>query len=934
MDFKGNVYMAMQIRAGKSIGGACCGLALGMALPAPAQQDPAVPVKVEKVEVTGSNIKRIEGESALPVTVMSHDEIRRSGVTTAAGLLEKISALSAGGYNVSLGVGDNSTPGLSAVSLRGLGSTNTLILLNGRRLSNYAFNAVGGGTVNLNQIPLGAVERVEVLKDGASAIYGTDAIGGVINFILRKDYAGAELTAYGAKTQGGGAGAGKYSGAFGFGDIEKDRFNILATLEYEKDLPLKATQRAFASTAIRPDLGFSTTSGQVYPANFRYRGVLYNVTAADGCLPSAASFRVNPATGAPAPLQTFCRYDFTSVLAIYPPAERKGLFARGALQIGGDHQAFVEYHLSRNEFTFAASETPVADFNGNGDFRYPAGGPYYPTTVTLPDGSVIRPTGNLPIFWRLKDGGLRTNRSESEESRLVAGFQGAVAGWDYNSAYTRSTSHATDNYIDGLVRESVLAAAIATGLIDVFSGKPQTPQAQALIDSAKIRERIRESDAKVTSLDGKISRELLQTRNGPLAIAIGLDHRKEELEERPAEVLYSGDIQGGGGPIPPTTHADRTVSSLFAELNIPFLRNFEAQLAARYDRYSDFGSTVNPKVALRWTPTKDLLVRGSFGTGFRAPTITDLFLPPAAGFTDERSDPVRCPGGVPIGDFVNPDTECATSIRNRYGGNPALQPEKSHQWSFGAIFEPSAGISLGADYWTIRRRNTITTLSNDVVFNGYALTDPVGAGGRFVRNARLPGGGCAGDVDVPTPPDVPCAIDYVLNLQENVGKYNVTGADVSATWRAPAQSWGRITFRLEGTYIFQYRYQTQAEGPYSDNANRSTSDNGAIQRWRHYATFNWRSGPWGATLAQNFILGYADEDNGISPRRVGSWESWDLQGTWEGWKGLGVTLGVRNVFDRDPPTSRQTQTFQVGYDPHDYDPRGRTYYLSLRYAFK
>ena len=223
-----------------------------LAVPAYAQQTQ----KIEKIEVTGSNIKRIEGESALPVTVISRDDIQKSGVTTAAELLDKVSATNAGGYNVSKGVGDSGTPGLSAVSLRGLGNTNTLILLNGRRLSNYAFNSAGGGTVNLNQIPLAAVERVEILKDGASAIYGTDAIGGVINFILRKDYTGIELDAYGTMTEQGGGNVRRYTGTVGFGDINKDRFNVLASLGYQKDTPLKASERKqFAGTAIRPDLG-------------------------------------------------------------------------------------------------------------------------------------------------------------------------------------------------------------------------------------------------------------------------------------------------------------------------------------------------------------------------------------------------------------------------------------------------------------------------------------------------------------------------------------------------------------------------------------------------------------------------------------------------------------------------------------------------------
>jgi iron complex outermembrane recepter protein len=933
MDFRENLYVARRIGAGKSIGGACCGLALGVALPVLPQQDPAVPVRVEKIEVTGSNIsRRIDAETALPVTVITREEIRNSGVTTAAELLDKVSAINGGGYNLSQGIGDSSTPGLSAVSLRGLGSNNTLVLLNGRRLSNYAFNAVGGGTVNLNQIPLGAVERVEVLKDGASAIYGTDAIGGVINFILRKDYQGAEVTAYGAWTDGGGGNTHNYSVAAGYGDIDKNRFNVLATLEYQKDEELKASQRAFASTGIRPDLGIGSTSGNTVPANFRYHGASYNVTAAQGCLPSASSYQVDMNTGALAPLQTSCRYDFTNVIDIAPPGERKTFFTRGVSQLPGENQAFVEYHLNRNEFLFSASETPVADFLGNGDFRYPASGIYYPSSLNLPDRSVLHPTGALPIAWRLRDAGMRTDRVNSEESRLVAGFQGAFAGWDYNTAFSRSTSHVTDNYINGYVRESVLAQGFATGIIDPFSGRPQTAAALALIDAAKINEKIRDSDAKVTSFDGKISRELWQTAHGPVAIAIGADHRKEEIEERPSEVLYSGDILGAGGNLPPTTHAQRTIGALFTELNVPLLKDLEAQLAARYDRYSDFGSTVNPKVALRWTPTKAVLMRASYGTGFRAPTLSDLFLPPIATFTGTRSDPIRCPQATPVGDFVNPDVEC-DGLPAQFGGSPSLQPEKSRQWSFGAILEPAKGISLAVDYWSIRRRNTIGTPSEDTLFDVYAVADPLTANGHFVRRARLPDGSCAGDGDVPTPANVPCAIDHVLELQENLGKYNVSGIDVSTTWRGSLPSFGRLTFRLEGTYMLQYRYQREKDGPYFDNVGNS-SDNGAMARWRHYATLNWRFGDWGATLAQNFVLGYRDEDNQSAPRRVGSCETFDLQGLWDAWRGLSVTLGVRNVFNRDPPASRQGRSFQIGYDPRYFDPRGRTLHLGLRYAFK
>jgi iron complex outermembrane receptor protein len=173
---------------------------------------------------------------------------------------------------------------------------------------------------------------------------------------------------------------------------------------------------------------------------------------------------------------------------------------------------------------------------------------------------------------------------------------------------------------------------------------------------------------------------------------------------------------------------------------------------------------------------------------------------------------------------------------------------------------------------------------------------------------------------------VPCPIDYVVQVQENLGKYNVSGFDLSGTFRT-----GQFTLRADGTYIYQYRYQQQAESDYLDNVGRFTSDNGAIPRWKHYITASYRTGPFDFTVSQNFVLGYTDDSGN---RRVASYEVYDLQGRWEGWKGLSVTLGVKNIFDRDPPASDQGQTFQVGYDPRYTDPRGRMYFLGLKYAFK
>jgi iron complex outermembrane receptor protein len=901
-------------------------LGLGLALSAAAALAQQAQ-KIEKIEVTGSNIKRIEGETALPVTIIAREEIERTGVTTTAELLDKVSSMTSAGYALAVGVGDSGTPGLSAANLRGLGSTNTLILLNGRRLSNYALNSSGGGTVNLNQIPLAAIERIEVLKDGASAIYGTDAIGGVINFIMRRDFTGADVSALFSDTDRGGGRSRKYNATVGWGDLDRNRVNVIASFDYQKDEALLAKQREFGSTAIRPDMGFARTSGNVFPANFVFNGVNYNITARDGCIPEQGSYRVNAATGAPEPLRTNCRYDFTSVLDIFPPFERKGFFGRATFRITNDHQAFAEYHFNQNETVFASSETPINDFLGNGPFLYPAGGPFYPTSFVTPAGDTITPTGDLPFAWRGKQAGRRTNRVETDEDRLVAGLQGSFSGWDYNTAFYRASSEASDNYIDGWMRESILNVNLRTGLVDVFSGNPQTPQGQALIDAAKILEEVRHSKATTTGFDGKVSKELMQMRGGPLALAMGFDHRKEEIDDRPASVLSSGDVLGGGGN-QPAWSTDRTVTALFAELNVPLAPTLEATLAVRTDDYSDFGRSTNPKVAIRWNPDRQTLVRASYSTGFRAPTLADVHLPRFFSNTPGAfSDPIRCPNSEPIGGFVNAGLECDAQFQNQLGGNAELQPEKSQQWTMGVIFEPTPTISLGLDIFSIHRRNSLGYVGDARIFGELGVLDPLNATGLFVRQNRTAGGGCVGDLPgSPTPAGTPCAIDYVVMVQQNLGKYTVTGADVSASGR-----FGPVSLRFEGTYIARYRFQWAIDGPYTDNVGRYTTENGPIPRWRHNFQANWRSGPWGATFAQNFVSGYEDQGG---TRDVGSYETFDLQGTWAGWKGLTVTLGVRNIFDRDPPASAQDQTFQVGYEPRIGDPHGRTFYAGLRYSFR
>jgi iron complex outermembrane receptor protein len=244
------------------------------------------------------------------------------------------------------------------------------------------------------------------------------------------------------------------------------------------------------------------------------------------------------------------------------------------------------------------------------------------------------------------------------------------------------------------------------------------------------------------------------------------------------------------------------------------------------------------------------------------------------------------------------------------------------------IFEPAPATSLGVDFFSIHRRNSLGFIGDGRVFEELGALDPLTAFGRFVRQTRLPGNqGCVGDLPgSPTPANIPCAINYAVMVQENLGKFTVTGLDLSASTRI-----GPVSLRADGTYIARYRFQWTADGPYVDNVGRFTTENGPIPRWRHTVQGTWRTGPFGFTLAQNFTLGYRDQGD---TRRVASYETYDGQAMWEGWRGLGITLGVKNILDRDPPASAQDQTFQVGYDPRLTDPHGRTYYAALRYTFK
>jgi len=382
-----------------------------------------------KVEVTGSNIKRVEGEGALPVQVITRSEIDKSGATNVQELLQTISANTSAGQVVNTQAIGATTLSQQGASLRGLGPARTLVLINGHRLDQFA-GAIGGveGGVNISAIPFAAIERVEILKDGASAIYGSDAIGGVINFITRSDYTGAEVTGqYGAPTRGGGADQWSGSGSFGFGDLAKDRYNVFGSVSYQEQKPLDQNKRNFSNTSYIPSIGYNTTSSNTFPGNVAGNanhaanlGVLFNGqhAAPDHCFPSVFFPDFNS-----------CRFDPAAADGVEMIGHQKtwNAYAQGRFQINSDWQAYVTGLYAHDEVTNVIQPSPISDGFGFGPDNGPATitlqptSPFYPHALAQQAGVDGTP---LDVRYRTYENGLRGIRDTNENGQAVVGLKG------------------------------------------------------------------------------------------------------------------------------------------------------------------------------------------------------------------------------------------------------------------------------------------------------------------------------------------------------------------------------------------------------------------------------------------------------------------------------------------------------------------------------
>jgi iron complex outermembrane recepter protein len=866
----------------------------GCAFAQPLPEDTA-----SQVTVTGSTIRRIDLEDALPVIRISRDEVERSGATTLEMLLQRLPA-NVNAVTEANSVGELTRPGISSANLRGLGGGSTLVLLDGRRLANHAFD---GEAVDLGAIPLAAIDRIEVLTDGASAIYGTDAIAGVINIILRRDFVGAQASAGALAAQHGG-GAQRQAGIdVGTGHLGRDGYNVLAALHQSRQERLRATQRSFSHTAQQPDIGLDALHGSTFPANIidRPGRRILNPTAASGCTPpTTLPFR-------PFPFRTpACGADPAVWTDLLPEVERSSALLRGTVRADAALDLHAEALLARSRLERLSSPMLVLPVgNAAGPPIYPANGPHYPSAFAAANGL----SGNLLIAWRADELGPRRTTVEGTAQRYVVGAQGRWAGWDVDLAAVHSANRQAQTYGGSWLMLGRLIPALRTGLINPWG--PSGPDGQALLASTVFSGTPQTADATTSLVSAVASGPLATLPAGPLMLGVGGELRRERLnyDWDPAVLL------NGFNPVdnvPQSKRGTRQVKALHAELAWPVERGLDAQLAVRHDDYSDFGSSTNPKLALRWRLQPELMLRGAVGRGFRAPPLYALDAPPGVTrVVAGLPDPLRCPVTGTVDD-------CNFVVQAYAGGNPNLQPETSRQRSAGLLWQPVREWSLGVDLWRIQQEGVITPLTAE---NALRYFDRFSD--RILR----------GPAD-PAHPTLPGPIIGMDLSPINLGTTIASGVDASMQWSGAPQPWGRWRANLQGTYV--HRHDAQFDGVEFVSLVGSALVASPVPRWRSLATLDWALGQVGATLSHTYSAGYVDQfpgGDGLA-RRVRSSAVWDLQlrlARPDGWR---FSLTIQNLLDRDPPASNQQRSAQLAYNPQLSNPLGRSLALLGTYAFR
>ena len=873
--------------------------------------------KVQRIEITGSHIKRIQSETADPMTVISKEEIIRSGATSVLDIMRSLT--SAGGNGGEMAGSNSFRNGATEVSLRGLP---TLVLLNGYRLPLSGSDEYSGQTsVDLNAIPTSAIERIEILKDGASAVYGTDAVGGVVNFILRKDFTGLTLNAgYGRTTYNDGA-VSNVSGAYGFGDRAKDGFNVTASLSYEKAEVIRAVDRPFSKSLDKTNRENGLHSGNVFgnygndPGTLSLGGAQRMPDPA--CRAENRAAYPNLPEWFASPERNACMYLRPETTDLARPYTRYGGALTANWDIAQNTSLFFNGFYNHFDTTLNSSPLYIQNATRTGALRVEADHP--------------NNTYNTPVVIRrlfpAQRGGTDTT---TKTSWFVTGVNGQTAGWDW----TASLGHAEEKghvQMYGAYMFDKLQNYVATGKFNPFGGNNNSAQ---IINELSANVYV-DTKSSTDFLKFVGSTEFGSLPGGKIGFAAGAEYKKQSLRYDPSQNYQNGEI--GNYTILRSINGSESLSALFTEVNLPILKNLEANAALRYDKYENSGNTTNPKIGLRWTATPTFMLRSTYSTGFRAPTLSQQYSGGRGGFSTAR-DPRRCVAGN-----VYFDNDCSSSVLSLLSGTKGIQPEKSSNANIGFVFEPVKDLNLAMTYWRITWKNRIENLDKETVLAGesgsYAnaiernavTAEDLAAYNALTADQRAKLGPLVGK------------LKQVKIGLINRSKVFTDGLDLDGSYTMRTAS-GKYKVYTEISYTKSYEKALLPDDPDVNCPNNTACEAGEHSYPRVLAKLglDWDHGPWNATAVANFVSSYkvtrsptevindyyGQYANGVM---VGSSTLFNVSAGYKGYKDLTLRFGINNLFNREPPFDSGATN---GYDTNYGQPRGRHVYVNASYNFK
>lgn len=942
-----------------------------------AQESTKDATTMDTMLVTGSRIKQADKAGQAPVTIIDRQQIENTGVASVGELLQQLTgsgkALNAK-FNSSGNFGYPSDgggigAGSAQVDLRNLGSQRVLVLVDGIRWVNESSASGVSGSADLNTIPLSIIDRIEILEDGASAIYGSDAIAGVINIITRKKFDGAEVHGYYGEYDEGGETTEANITIGGSGD----RFNAVFSASYYEQQSISSASYEQARFPI-PGGGLAYGSSGTPQGRFTFcdparpagsygscsasQEFFYDITLNPGTLNPVWN-PANPGAGTYNDFDGSDRFNFAPFNLLLTPSERKSIFTNISYDISDSTSMHVKAFYNNRTSTNQAAPEPifVGPYAGTGGIAdtilISAANPFNPFGIDLDPATNFGWVTRRPI-----EVGPRIFDQDVDTVYFNLGFNGSFdvgSGLDWDMNYVRSENSAEQVFYNGynvakiklaLGDPAICAATPGCTPLDLFGGqgRPMTPQ---MIDWIRTTQ-IDASKQVLEILSANISGRLFDIGDRSAGFAAGLEHREYNGEFRPDPLRQTGESQDSfAAPV----SADYDVDELYSEISVPFAETLDASLALRYSDYSTFGSATTGKAGLRWQPSEEVVLRGTYSQGFRAPNLGELYGLTQFGAT--LLDPCGPTGQLVVNDadglnstpletacraqgVPNGFEQANTQITTFTGGNAALDAEESESYTVGLVYSPNWASEMS---WSDRSDFELSYYNHQI--DGAIQARDIQA----LLNACLDNGGTNALLCSPFTRVAGGNLAPPNNFLDNLGVIETDGIDLKANWASPEWSFGRMTAAFQATHVIDYQ-AVDSDGNVATRTVGVEVSDGSIPDWQSNLQLGLilGDGTWNLNWNMRYtssvdetcdgfagLPGCANDDDAHA---LGGTTYHDLQLGWNtpfSVDGLKLSLGVNNVFSKDPPICLSCSL--NGYDAGTYDLPGRMVYVSANYKF-